>query len=93
MKTNKLLILALPLLLAISACDNSGSTVKSSDEPISSSEVSSSESSQPEPYSWTEEPIPEKTSEELETEAWENLANFGELLETKQYSFDVSGSA
>lgn len=93
MKTNKLLILALPLLLAISACDNSGSTVKSSEEEsISSSEVSSSESSQPEPYSWTEEPIPEKTSEELETEAWENLANFGELLKTKQYSFDVSGS-
>lgn len=94
MKMNKLLVLALPLLLAISACDTSGSNVKSSEEEsISSSESISSESSESETYSWTEEPIPEKTPEELEQEAWENLANFGELLKTKAYAFDVDGSS
>ena len=94
MKNNKLLILALPLLLAISACDMTESTIRSSSqESVSSSEEISSETSKPEPSSWEEEPIPVKTPEELEAEAWQNLSRFKTLLKTKPYAFKVKGSA
>lgn len=71
MKTNKLLILALPLLLAISACSNSGSQSNQSSQDSSSQEPGPSRS---------EEPLPEVTPEEQEALANEAFANISEIL-------------
>ena len=85
MKTNKLLILALPLLLAISAC--SPDTPKPSSQEI----PSSSESSQEDPSSptWEEEPMPTKTPAELQAEAEATFAAVSEILAHGEYFIEL----
>ena len=77
MKTNKLLILALPLLLAISACSSSGG---------SNSTNPSSSSSEPMPGpSSSEEPLPEKTPEEQEADAKALFSDISRMLKNESY--------
>ena len=77
MKYNKLLVLALPLLLAISACNNSGSKTNPSEMDSVYSEPDSSETPSSE---FEEEPLPVKTPEELEEEAWGRFDIYSEVL-------------
>ena len=83
MKTNKLLILALPLLLAISACSNSGSQSNQSSQDTSSEEPAPSRS---------EEPLPEVDPVERETEAKNAFANISNVLATSDYMIMGEGS-
>ena len=83
MKTNKLLILALPLLLAISACSNSGSQSNQSSQDTSSEEPAPSRS---------EEPLPEVDPVERETEAKNAFANISNVLATGDYMIMGEGS-
>ena len=86
MKYRKLLVLALPLLLVISACNSSGSKGGESEVDSVYSEPTSSEV----PHSeFSEEPLPEKTPEELEEEARTNFATFTNLFANGDYYIQV----
>ena len=75
MKAKKLLILALPLLLAISACNATGG---------SSNQSSQESSSEPTP-SRSEEPLPEKTPEEMEADARVSFTAASKMLKKSNY--------
>ena len=73
MKLNKLLLIALPILLATVGCDNSGSRKNPESDPTSNTSESQSES-QPGPSGRSEEEeLPEKKHQEV---AEEGLARF-----------------
>ena len=76
MKTNKLLILALPLLLAISACSNSGSKSNQSSQDTSSEEPAPSRS---------EEPLPDVDPAEQEATAEDAFRNVSNMLKVGDY--------
>ena len=83
MKMNKLLILALPLLLAISACNTTGGSSNQSSQDNPSSESSSS--SEPDRPSFSEEELPEKTPEELKAEAEDVFETVSDVLANGEY--------
>lgn len=98
MKINKVLLIALPLLLAAVGCnDNHGNYHYNSEDEHSATPTSSEGSS--EKQSSEEEPLPTKTPEELEAESRQAFAIASNLLATATYrysgeganSYDVSG--
>ena len=85
MKNAKLLLLSLPLLLAVASCTT---------KPVNpSNPSSSSDSSEPEPSSSShyEEPLPEKTPEELEQEALADLSILKRFFDDETYYFKSYG--
>ena len=98
MKSNKILLIALPLLLAATGCNNNHGGYHYDSEEEHSTTSQSSESGS-EKKSSEEEPLPTKTPEELEAESRQAFATASNLLATCAYryygegynSYDVSG--
>ena len=92
MKLNKLLLIALPILLATVGCDNSGSRKNPESDPTSNTSESQSES-QPGPSGRSEEEeLPEKTPEELEEEALTAFNRLSNLIVNGNYFVEVQSS-
>ncbi len=91
MKINKVLLIALPLLLAATGCNSShGGYHYDSEEEHSTTSTSSEGSS--EKKSSEEEPLPSKTPEELEAEGRQAFATVSNLLATTAYRYSGEGS-